>query len=73
MLELRFIRENRELVREKCLHRGMTTELIDRFSEIDAKRLTLLAEVEQLKNRRNTVSREIAPLKKAGEHEKASR
>ncbi|RUM37963.1 MAG: serine--tRNA ligase [Desulfobulbus sp.] len=71
MLELRFIRENRELVREKCLHRGMTTELIDRFSEIDAKRLTLLAEVEQLKNRRNTVSREIALLKKAGEHEKA--
>ncbi len=71
MLELRFIRENRELVREKCLHRGMDPELIDRFSEIDAKRLTLLAEVEQLKNRRNTVSREIAPLKKAGKHEKA--
>ncbi len=71
MLELRFIRENRELVREKCLHRGMGPELIDRFSEIDAKRLTLLAEVEQLKNRRNTVSREIAPLKKAGEHDKA--
>ena len=71
MLELRFIRENIELVREKCRHRGMGPELLDRFSEIDGRRLALLAEVEQLKNRRNMVSKEIAPLKKNGEHDKA--
>ncbi|MCI5149943.1 MAG: serine--tRNA ligase, partial [Candidatus Electrothrix sp. MAN1_4] len=71
MLELRFIRENKDLVREKCLHRGMETDLIDSFTEIDARRLALLAEVEQLKNRRNTVSKEIAPLKKTGQHEQA--
>lgn len=71
MLELRFIRENIDLVREKCLHRGMKTNLIENFTAIDAKRLTLLGEVEQLKNRRNTVSKEIAPLKQAGEHEQA--
>ena len=71
MLELRFIRENRELVREKCLHRGMTTELIDKFTDIDKQRLSLLGETEQLKNRRNTVSKEIAPLKKAGQHKQA--
>ena len=71
MLELRFIRENIDLVREKCLHRGMNTDLIDTFTAIDSRRLALLGEVEQLKNRRNTVSREIAPLKKNGEHEKA--
>ncbi|MCI5222534.1 MAG: serine--tRNA ligase, partial [Candidatus Electrothrix sp. AR4] len=71
MLELRFIRENIDLVRKKCLHRGMKTDLIDTFTEIDSKRLAVLGEVEQLKNRRNTVSKEIAPLKKAGEHDKA--
>ncbi len=71
MLELRFIREHIDLVREKCLHRGMGPELIDRFTDVDGKRLALLAEVEQLKNRRNTVSKEIAPLKKSGEHGKA--
>ncbi|MCI5121421.1 MAG: serine--tRNA ligase [Candidatus Electrothrix sp. AUS4] len=71
MLELRFIRENIELVRKKCLHRGMKADLIEQFTAIDAKRLALLGEVEQLKNRRNTVSKEIAPLKQAGEHEKA--
>lgn len=71
MLELRFIRENIDLVREKCIHRGMNTDLVDDFATIDSQRLTLLGEAEQLKNRRNIVSREIAPLKKAGEHDKA--
>ena len=71
MLELRFIRENIDLVREKCIHRAMNTDLVDAFTEIDSRRLALLGEVEQLKNRRNTVSKEIAPLKKAGEHDRA--
>lgn len=71
MLELRFIRENMDLVREKCQHRGLAPEILDNFSQTDNRRLELLAEVEQLKNRRNTVSKEIAPLKQAGDHDKA--
>ena len=71
MLELRFIRENIELVREKTTLRGIDPALIDRFTETDGKRLELLAEVENLKNRRNTVSREIAEMKKAGNNEEA--
>ncbi|MCW5205956.1 serine--tRNA ligase [Desulfobulbus sp. F5] len=71
MLELRFIRENIDLVREKCLRRGMNTDLIDTFAAIDSKRLALLNQVEQLKNQRNTVSKDIAQLKKAGEESKA--
>ena len=71
MLELRFIRENIDLVRKKCIHRGMNADLIDAFTKIDSRRLALLGEVERLKNRRNTVSKEIAPFKKAGEHDKA--
>ena len=71
MLELRFIRENSELVREKILRRGMAPDLIDRFVEIDTRRLTLLAEAENLKNRRNTVSREIAELKQRGANAQA--
>lgn len=71
MLELRFLRENIELVREKTILRGIAPALIDRFTETDAKRLKRLAEVEALKNRRNTVSREIAELKQAGNNEQA--
>ncbi|PIE73419.1 MAG: serine--tRNA ligase [Deltaproteobacteria bacterium] len=64
MLELRFIRENIALVKEKCRHRGMETSLIDTFAATDKKRLELLSTVESLKARRNTVSDEIAALKK---------
>ncbi|GAB4340416.1 MAG: serine--tRNA ligase [Desulfobulbaceae bacterium] len=71
MLELRFIRENIELVRAKTALRGIDTTLIDRFTETDSRRLALLAEAENLKNRRNIVSREIAELKKAGDNERA--
>ncbi|WP_456388675.1 serine--tRNA ligase [Desulfolithobacter sp.] len=71
MLELRFIRENLDLVREKTIRRGLDPALIDAFARTDSRRRDLLAEVENLKNRRNTVSREIARLKKEGEHEKA--
>lgn len=71
MLELRFIRENIELVREKTIHRGLDPALIDRFTETDGQRLQILSEVENLKNRRNTVSREIANLKQAGDNDGA--
>jgi len=71
MLELRYIRENISLVREKTILRNIDPAIVDRFSDIDAQRLNLLAEVENLKNRRNTVSREIAQLKQRGESDTA--
>ncbi len=64
MLELRFIRENIELVKAKTAKRGMDTAMLDRFMEVDKRRLAILGEVESLKNRRNTVSKEIAVFKK---------
>jgi seryl-tRNA synthetase len=70
MLELRFIRENLDLVKERCLRRGMETNLIDDFECIDKKRLLLLNEVEGLKNKRNTVSDQIAVLKRGSDDDK---
>ncbi|PIE65425.1 MAG: serine--tRNA ligase [Desulfobacterales bacterium] len=71
MLELRFIRENIELVKTKTAQRGIATDMLDRFMEVDARRLTILGELESLKNRRNIVSREIAMYKKAGDNDSA--
>jgi seryl-tRNA synthetase len=68
MLELRFIRENIDLVKTKTAKRGLDTEILDRFMQIDARRLVILGEVEQLKSRRNNVSKEIAQLKKTGDN-----
>jgi seryl-tRNA synthetase len=67
MLELRFVRENLDLVRKKSLARGVDPQLIDRFAETDSRRLAFLAEVESLKNQRNTVSKTIAKLKQNGD------
>lgn len=64
MLELRFIRENLALVKEKSVQRGMAPTLLDEFAAIDKKRLGILSEVEGLKNQRNRVSEDIAGLKK---------
>jgi seryl-tRNA synthetase len=64
MLELRFIRENLELVKEKTEFRGIKDSRIDDFAEVDTKRRELLSELESLRNKRKTVSSEIAVLKK---------
>ena len=72
MLELRFIRENIDLVKTKTAKRGLATEMLDRFMEVDARRLVVINEGESLKNRRNTVSKEIAALKKSGDNDGAA-
>jgi seryl-tRNA synthetase len=64
MLELRFIRENIELVKKNLTHRGITNSNIDAFIGIDQRRRDHLSEVENLRNKRKTVSQEIAVLKK---------
>ena len=67
MLELRFIRENTELVKEKMAYRNMDGSKIDRFVELDEERRQLLSEVEGLRNKRKTVSQVIAKRKKKQE------
>jgi len=64
MLELRFIRENLSLVKEKTERRGIKDSRIEEFEAIDTKRRELLGELESLRNKRKTVSSEIAVLKK---------
>jgi seryl-tRNA synthetase len=66
MLDARFVRAHPEAVREALKKRYVTADL-DGFLQRDEKRRQLLAEVEQLKARRNRESEEIARLKKAGQ------
>ncbi|MFZ5764958.1 MAG: serine--tRNA ligase [Thermodesulfobacteriota bacterium] len=65
MLELRFIRENIDLVKDKIRLRNITGSRIDEFVDVDKKRREHLAEVEELRNRRKVVSQEVAERKKA--------
>lgn len=66
MLDIRFVRENIDLVREKLEDRGTAIDL-DRFSAMDRKRRDILQEVETLRSERNSVSKEIGKRKKTGE------
>lgn len=66
MLDMRFIRENIDLVAESLKKRG-TEASLDRFKELDEERREILYEAEQLKHKRNVVSDKIGKLKRAGE------
>ncbi len=63
MLDIKFLRENLDLVKRKMLERGQDIDL-DRFAGLEAKRRNILQDVESLRNERNQASKEIG-LKKA--------
>jgi len=65
MLDLRFIRENLELVKTKSSQRGSDLNF-DLFVDLDSERRDLTGRVEALKYRRNTVSEEVGKLKQGG-------
>ncbi|NLZ38223.1 MAG: serine--tRNA ligase [Firmicutes bacterium] len=63
MLDLKFVRENIDVVRKALEDKGEEASL-DKFVQVDNLRRELLHEVEQLKNKRNTVSDEVAKMKR---------
>ncbi len=66
MLDIKRIREDFEGVKTAVERRGKGDFGIGKVMEFDAKRREILAEVEALKNKQNTVSREVPKLKKEG-------
>jgi len=63
MLDLGFVRDNLELVKQRMRDRGLADPLDD-FEDLDRDRRKRLVEVESLKARRNQTSERIAVLKK---------
>ena len=63
MLDLSFVRDNLELVRQKMQERGLA-DILENLADIDGERRRFLVEAESRKARRNKVSDEIASLKK---------
>ena len=66
MLELKFVRNNPEVVKEALAKRHVLISL-DHFLEQEEESRKLLFEVESLKARRNIVSEEVGRLKKIGQ------
>jgi|GEM_PF-2944158 len=64
MLDIKLIRDNPELVKEKLKLRGEDDKVIHRIQKIDSDRLEILHKLEKLKELRNKASDEIAVMKK---------
>jgi seryl-tRNA synthetase len=71
MLDLNYVRDNIDKVREALEARRGDTTTLDAFAEADAERRRVIAESDQLNAQRNTSSREIGGLMKEGKKEEA--
>ncbi|WP_027720261.1 serine--tRNA ligase [Maridesulfovibrio zosterae] len=65
MLDLKFVRNNLDVVRESLEKRGSKLD-VNEFNELDSRRRELVQEVEVLKAERNSTSGDIAKIKKEG-------
>jgi len=64
MLDIKIVRENADLVKSKLALRGEDPAKIDKVFSLDKNRLDLIKRSEKLKELRNSVSDEIALLKR---------
>ena len=64
MLDAKFVRAEPERVRQALIYKNCDPELLDQFLALDERRRAVLYEVEQLKAERNSVSEQIAQMKR---------
>ena len=68
MLDVKLLRDEFDVTAEKLAGRGVKTEELATFKELDAQRREKLVETENMKQYRNGVSQEIAQLKRNKEN-----
>src|SRR5215203_7018979 len=71
MLDLNYVRENIDKVREALNARHADMTALDDFTRADEERRRVIAESDQLNAQRNASSREIGALMKDGKKEEA--
>ncbi len=71
MLDLHFVRENLDAVREAFANRNFPADSLDQFVELDARRRQIIAESDAINQKRNSASKEIGDLMKAGQKDQA--
>jgi seryl-tRNA synthetase len=66
MLDIKFIRENPDVVREGLKNKN-AEDIVDQILTLDEERRSIIAKVEDLKAKKNQVSAQIPAMKKAGQ------
>ena len=71
MLDIKFLRENKEIVKEniKKKFQNEKLELVDKVVELDLEYRTLKANLDELRSKRNKISDEIGALMREGKRE----
>jgi seryl-tRNA synthetase len=71
MLDLQFVRENFDQVREKLASRKFDPALLDDFTKLDAERRALIRERDESNAASNRLSKEVGALMRSGSKEEA--
>lgn len=71
MLDLNFVRDNFETVRERLTNRNANVRLFDDFAQLDSTRRRIIGESDSLNAARNVVSKTIGELMKSGKRDEA--
>jgi seryl-tRNA synthetase len=71
MLDLGFVRENLDAVREAMADRSFPADVLDRFAEMDVDRRRIIGEADAVNQQRNAASKEIGSLMQAGKDAEA--
>src|SRR5499426_4566658 len=71
MLDVHFVRENFDLVREKLSTRNFDPALLDNFTELDGVRRSMIRERDELNAASNRISKEVGALMREGKKDEA--
>jgi seryl-tRNA synthetase len=71
MLDVHFVRENFDLVREKLSTRNFDPALLDNFTELDGVRRRAVRERDELNAASNRISKEVGALMREGKKDEA--
>ncbi len=71
MIDLNYVRNNLETVREALKSRNFPTGILDDFIELDTERRRVIGESDAVNQKRNSTSKEIGALMQSGKREEA--
>lgn len=71
MLDLNFVRENLDAVRQSLANRNFAPDALDKFVELDENRRRVIGDADQVNQQRNAASKEIGALMQAGKRDEA--
>ena len=71
MLDVHFVRENFDLVREKLSARNFDPALLDNFTNLDGVRRSMIRERDELNAASNRISKEVGALMRGGKKDEA--